>query len=290
MYRRTTFEGALRARGAQRHEKKVLSNSFVLGFPYADVPEMGASVIAVTNDDEAGAKRMADELARALWSSRDAMRGKLQSVDIALELCRTRTDERICLLDMGDNVGGGSAGDGTTLVRELFRRRLGPSYACIYDPEAVVTCDRAGPGASLATAVGGKTDGRHGDPLQLTCTVLSLHDGRFQESAPRHGGIACFDQGRTAIVHAADSALTLMLTSRRMVPFSLRQLTSCGLDPWQFRVIVAKGVHAPLAAYREVATDFIRVNTQGATCADLAQIEYHHRRTPLFPWETASHW
>jgi microcystin degradation protein MlrC len=70
-----------------------------------------------------------------------------------------------------------------------------------------------------------------------------------------------------------------------MVPFSLQQLLSCGLDPKSFRVLVAKGVHAPLAAYREVCDRFIRVNTPGSTCADLHQMDYHYRRKPLFPFE-----
>ncbi len=76
-----------------------------------------------------------------------------------------------------------------------------------------------------------------------------------------------------------------MLTSRRMVPFSLQQLISCELDPRQFRILVAKGVNAPLAAYREVCDKFIRVNTIGSTCADLDQLEFKHRRQPLFPFE-----
>ena len=52
-----------------------------------------------------------------------------------------------------------------------------------------------------------------------------------------------------------------------------------------FRVLVAKGVHAPVAAYREVCKTFIRVNTPGVTCADMTRQIYHHRRRPLFPFE-----
>jgi microcystin degradation protein MlrC len=70
-----------------------------------------------------------------------------------------------------------------------------------------------------------------------------------------------------------------------MVPFSLQQLLSCGIDPMTFRVVVAKGVHAPLAAYRDVCERFIRVNTPGSTCADLQTMQYRHRRHPLFPFE-----
>ncbi|MFM8214149.1 MAG: MlrC C-terminal domain-containing protein, partial [Pirellula sp.] len=102
---------------------------------------------------------------------------------------------------------------------------------------------------------------------------------------PRHGGISYFDQGPSVVVQATEAPMTILLTSRRMVPFSLNQLTSCGLDPRSFRVLVAKGVHAPLAAYREVCQRFLRVNTPGSTCADVVQLDYRHRRKPLFPFE-----
>src|SRR5690606_28705706 len=124
-------------------------------------------------------------------------------------------------------------------------------------------------------------------PLEVT--VRSMHDGRFREPQPRHGGMCEFDQGRTAVC-TTEGGLTLMLTSRRMVPFSLQQLVSCDIDPRQVHVLVAKGVNAPLAAYRDVCPSFIRVNTAGSTCADMRSLSYMHRRRPMFPFETEIAW
>ncbi len=186
---------------------------------------------------------------------------------------------------MGDNVGGGSAADGTTLAAALLARQMGPSFVCLYDPAAVETCIAAGAGASLHLALGGKVDDRHGRPLLVEVQVVSLHSGHFREDAPRHGGIVEFDQGATATVETIEGNLTIMLTTRRMVPFSLQQIKSCQLDPQQFRILVAKGVNAPLAAYREVCDKFLRVNTIGSTSADLQQLNFVNRRRPLFPFE-----
>src|SRR5690606_28921463 len=104
--------------------------------------------------------------------------------------------------------------------------------------------------------------------------VRSLHDGKFRESQVRHGGFSEFDQGPTAVA-VTNHGLTVMLTSRRMVPFSLQQLISCGLDPSSFHILVAKGVNAPVAAYAEVCQHFIRVNTLGSTCADMTRLPFH---------------
>ena len=48
----------------------------------------------------------------------------------------------VCLLDMGDNVGGGSPGDGTLLAQAIHERKLPKSFVCLCDPEV----RRPGPG------------------------------------------------------------------------------------------------------------------------------------------------
>jgi len=244
---------------------------------------MGSATIVVTDGDHALAEESARDLGRLMWNMRADLHGEFVSVEQALDQCAT-TSDRVCLLDMGDNVGGGSAADGTELLAAIHAHRAGPSFGCLFDPDSVAACEQAGPGAQLSLLVGGKTDGLHGAPFEIHATVVSLNDGRFSEPQPRHGGIAEFNQGRTAVCRT-DSGLTLMLTSRRMVPFSLQQLISCDVDPNSFRILVAKGVNAPIAAYREVCARFIRVNSVGSTCADMSRLEYRHRRRPLFPLE-----
>ena len=45
--------------GRMLDEPAVLTNSILLGFPYADVPEMGSAVIVVTEDDLPQARQYA---------------------------------------------------------------------------------------------------------------------------------------------------------------------------------------------------------------------------------------
>src|SRR5206468_4598790 len=59
---------AYRFADQQLANDNLLINSIVLGFPYADVPEMGSSVIAVTDDDPKLAQQLADDLAGYLWT------------------------------------------------------------------------------------------------------------------------------------------------------------------------------------------------------------------------------
>ncbi|HET6574792.1 MAG TPA: M81 family metallopeptidase [Fimbriiglobus sp.] len=268
---------------------QIRDNGLLFGFPYADVPEMGASVIAVADDgDRARAERVADDLARYWWDRRHDFAGQLIAVQDAVERA-SQLDGPVCLLDMGDNVGGGSPGDGTLIARELHRRQLGPSCVVLADPESERAARSAGVGSRVRLRAGGKTDSLHGEPLEAEFTVHGVSDGRFTEPNPRHGGFTRFDQGPTAVVES-DTGLTLVLTTNRMAPFSLNQLTSCGLDPARFRVLVAKGVHAPVAAYAPVCKHLIRVDTPGVTSADLSRLTYRHRRRPMFPFEPETDW
>jgi microcystin degradation protein MlrC len=267
---------------------RLLINSIVLGFPYADVPEMGTSTIAVTDNDPALAQQLASELAHYLWEHRESFAGDFVSIDDALEKAASLRGP-VCLLDMGDNVGGGSPGDGTLLAQAIHERKLPATFVCLCDPESVAQAQAMGEWGSGRFRVGGKADRLHGPPLECEATVAGLYDGQFEEPQPRHGGFTHMDQGPTAVVRT-DSGLTIMLTTRRTPPFSLRQLTAHGILPEDFHLLVAKGVNAPVAAYKEVAKHFIRVNTPGCTSADIEHLVYHHRRRPMFPWERDAKW
>jgi microcystin degradation protein MlrC len=279
---------AYRFADEQLDNEKLLINSIVLGFPYADVAEMGTSTIAVTDDDPKLAQQLANELAGYLWTHRTDFAGEFISVDDALDKAATLRGP-VCLLDMGDNVGGGSPGDGTFLTQAIHERKISKSFACLCDPESVAQAQAAGEWGVCRFRVGGKTDDRHGSPLNCEATVIGLFDGQFEEPQPRHGGFTHMDQGPTAVIRT-DEGLTLMLTSRRTPPFSLRQLTAHGIEPPDFHLLIAKGVSAPVAAYKEVSKHFIRVNTPGCTTADIAQLTYHHRRRPMFPFERDFEW
>ena len=273
---------------AVRERPETLSASLWLGFPYADVAEMGSAVTVIADGDPQAAEQAAGEIAQALWDMRAELQVDLPGVPDAVDRAE-RLEPPVCLLDVGDNVGGGSAADGTALAAELNRRGSGKAFVCIYDPESVAAAEAAGRGAVRTFRVGGKTDRLHGEALAIECRVLDLCDGRFHEPEVRHGGVHHYDQGRTAVVEST-AGLVIMLTSKRMVPFSLRQLTAFGIEPRTFRFIVAKGVNAPLAAYREVCPSFVRVDTPGSTAANMTAFAYRHRRRPMYPFEPDLRW
>jgi microcystin degradation protein MlrC len=264
---------------------KILSASLSLSYQYADVAEMGASFLAVADGDLLAARDAARWMARRAWARRAEFVASAPSPEEALKEAASCAGRPAVLMDVGDNVGGGSAADSTILLQEALRLGIGDMLVVLKDPESVQACVRAGVGAEVSLNVGAKTDDMHGDPVSIRGRVRALTDGRFVEDRPIHGGGRFFDQGLTAVVET-DGRHTVVLTSLPMAPVSLEQIRSTGVKPERIKILVAKGVVAPRGAYQPIAARIILVNTPGATSADLSQFDYARRRRPLFPFES----
>jgi microcystin degradation protein MlrC len=262
----------------------VLAASLLPGFAYADVPQMGPSVVVVTDADMLMARREADRLAAMLWDARASLNRTLPDAATAVAQALRAWRTPVVLVDSGDNVGGGSAADGTVLLAELLRQGATDGVVCLFAPDEVKHCATSGVGADVTLTVGGKVDRRHGDPLTVTGRVRLLHDGTYVEPAVRHGGKRVNHMGPTALVEITGRNL-LVLTSLRHPPFSLGQLTCLGIAPQRQRVLVVKAAIAYKAAYAPVAGTVIEVDTPGITAVNPARFDYRHVRRPLYPLE-----
>lgn len=266
----------------------VLSVSLMAGFPYADVPEMGASVIVVTDNNRGAAKNVAEELAGAMWAVREQLNVVSPRPEEAVRKAIACTKLPALLIDLGDNIGGGSAGDGTVLLAELLKQHATGFVVPMFAPAAVEQAKAAGVGGTVevtvggSTGVGGWTGALHGPPVRVRGTVRSLHDGKWLEAEARHGGRRQNDQGHTAVLDLADGNL-LVLNTLRTPPFSLGQLTSLGIDPKAARAIVVKAAVAYKAAYAPIGGTIIEVDTPGLTAINAARFEYKRIKRPMYP-------
>jgi microcystin degradation protein MlrC len=270
-----------RAREAERRPN-MLSVSVMAGFPYADTPAMGPSVIAVADGDRGAAQAAADEIAAAMWGVRGGLFVRCPAPAEAVRLALREGPRPVLLVDLGDNVGGGSAGDGTVLLAELVRQGASGSVVVLHDPGAVELAQQAGPGGCFETTVGGRVDAFHGDPVYVRGVVRSLHEGTWEEKEARHGGRRFNDQGPTAVV-TIEGPNTLVLNSLRTPPFSLGQLTSLGLAPERESVLVVKAAVAYKAAYGPIAGRVIEVDTPGLTAIDPSRFPFRNIRRPMYP-------
>ncbi len=271
------------------NEPGILAVSFSGGYQYADVPAMGASVVVVTDNNPALARQTAERISAMVWATRDRLKLNLPDSAEAVRMAMASDKFPVVLVEMGDNIGGGSAGDATFLLAELTRQKAAGWVVAVADPEAVAAAVRAGTGGPFDHPVGGKTDKLHGEPVAIRGRVKSLNDGRFLETEIRHGGQRYYDQGPTAVIEVDGSTRDLpnllMLTTRRQVPFSLHQLISCGVYPERQKILVVKAAIAFRAAYEPVAGRIIEVDTPGVTAVNPRRFVWKRVPKTLFGLE-----
>jgi len=271
----------------------IISASCGQGYPYADVVEMGVSFIVISDGDIDVARDAAQWLAGRVWERRALFGNDTPSPSEALAAAINAPtgDGPSVIMDMGDNVGGGGSADSTHLLAEAQRQGASELLMSLFDPESVQTCIAAGPGTDVTLKVGGKTDDLHGVPIEVSGRVRAITDGRFEEPTPIHGGFRFFDYGPTVALDLAptgglgDGNTLLLHTERGIGNMTREQMYSIGIFPERYRIVIAKGVVSPRAAYEPIAREIILANTPGVSSADLGTFNFEHRRRPLYPFE-----
>jgi microcystin degradation protein MlrC len=270
-------------------EPGILAVSIAAGYQYADVPEMGPSIVVVADGDQELAERGAQRLADMMWAARDQLTPDLPNPAEAVRMAMSAGATPVALFDAGDNVGGGAAADSTLILEELLKQKADGWVIAIYDPESVEACAKVGIGATVSLNVGGKADKLHGPTIPITGRVRTLHDGTFEETERRHGGARFGNAGLSAVVEVNRSAPgkggLLVLNSKRTSPMSIHQLTSVGIVPQQQKILVAKGTVAPRAAYEPVSAGIILVDSGGACDMNRNPSEFKRSRKDFYEWQ-----
>ena len=269
------------ARGIERRTG-ILSASVMGGFYYADAPPMGPSVIAVADGDRELARSVAEELADRMWEVRKDLYVACVSPAVAVKQAIQAKEGPVVLVDLGDNIGGGSAGDGTVILDEIIKQHAADAVVVLFAPSAVKECQRLGIGSRFSGKVGGMVDRMHGVPVEVSGIVTGLFDGTWIETEARHGGRRQNDQGPTAVLKL-DGGTTLVFDSLQTPPFSLGQITSLGIDPKAAKMLVVKAAVAYKAAYAPIAASIIEVDTPGVTAVNPSHFTYRNIPRPMFP-------
>ncbi len=274
------------ARRLEKANPKILGVSVPVGYQYADVPQMGPSVVVVTDSDPELARMEAKRLADMMWEHRKVMKLDLPDAAEAVKRAMAEPETPVVLVEMGDNIGGGSAGDSTAILAELVKQNARGYVSAMFDPEAVRHAVALGIGGDFDRPLGGKSDDLHGAPVRIRGRVQLIYDGKYIETAIRHGGRRYLDQGLSAVIHAEGSTPDLpnvvLINSKRHTPFSLGQLTSAGIVPERQQILVVKAAVAFRAAYEPIAGTIIEVDTPGLTAVNPNRFIYKHARSDLF--------
>jgi microcystin degradation protein MlrC len=258
----------------------ILSVTLATGFPWADVPQLGASVIVVADADAILARVTADEVADWVWQRRQRWQREPLSLGAALEQGDREGRYPILIADMADNTGGGAPGDSTEVLRTFVERDLRDALLLyLADPEAAAQAHAAGVGRRLQIELGGKSHPLQGPPVRLEVEVVALSDGRFAYDGPMYAGLTG-DLGPSAWLRHRGT--NVVVVSGRVQPLDRAFARSLGIDCTSMRYIAVKSAVHFRSGFERMAGSIFNVDAQAIHSHRFARLPYRRRR-PMFP-------
>ena len=249
---------AIISRARQHSDVKL---SAMPGFVYSDVARGGFTVAASARTDVD--RHAGDALAQFVWSAKDRFSVSTVSTAVGVQFALRSSDTTI-LADVGDNIGGGSGGDGTEVLRELIRVGAEKAVVVISDAATAGLAHAAGVGAEIEVTLGGRLEAQQGASINGIARVLSTSSGRYVSTGAWMGG-QLFDMGRSAVLRIA--GIDVVVTSVATPPFHRELITSQGLEPNDYGIVVAKGALAWQDALADLAHGAQFLDTRGSTPA-----------------------
>ncbi|GIO08049.1 microcystinase C [Brevibacillus reuszeri] len=265
---------------------RVIDCAFFHAFPYTDVPEVGVSVVAVTDGDKALAKLVADDVAQHIWARREAFAPDVISPDEGIRQALAAEGQPIVINETSDNPGGGAPGDGTYLLRAMLEANL-PSacFACIFDPEVAQIAHKAGVGSTITVNLGGKVDRLHGEPIALTAYVKCLTDGRYIIKSPMGQGTPV-NLGKSVRLQADGLDILVCSVSTQVLDEQLYLLH--GIDVTAYKIVALKSSQHFRAVFDLIAEKIISVDSPGLTTLEFSSFAYKRLTRPIYPLDNVT--
>lgn len=261
----------------------ILSITLATGFPWADVPQMGASVIVNANGDAKLARKTADEIGDWIWQRRDRWYRKPLTVAKALDVGQREGRYPIMLADMADNTGGGAGGDSTEVLRAFVERDLQDALILyMVDLDVARLAHAAGIGQRIHADIGGKSHPGQGKPVTLDAEVVALSDGKFTYDGPMYAGLTG-DLGLSAWLR--HKGVNIVVVSARMQPLDQAFARSLGIDCAAMKYIAVKSAVHFRSGFEKIAGSIHNINAQAIHTHDFAKLPYRRRRKPMYPLE-----
>lgn len=252
----------------------VTSLSFAAGFPAADIPDCGPSVLGYGADSEAveaAVGALAEEISarEPAWAGRTL--GPEEAVEEAMRRAR-RADRPIVLADIQDNPGAGGTADTMGLVKALIRAGAeGAVAGLICAPHVATIAHRVGEGAEIHVSLGGK-HGIVGDSsLDATLRVEKLCDGQVLGTGPFYGGarmdlapMACLSIGGVKVVVAGKK---VQAADRAM-------FRAVGIEPGEQKILALKSSVHFRADFEPIADSILMVEAPGPMVVDPGRLPF----------------
>ncbi|PPR46057.1 MAG: hypothetical protein CFH16_00077 [Alphaproteobacteria bacterium MarineAlpha5_Bin6] len=274
------------ARKYEQVNDDILAINVIGGFSFADVPESGVAFSIISNNEN---NKILEEL--KLTANKLKNKGLVQEdnlEEVIRKICKNKYKEPILLVEPADNIGGGSQGNGTDILRTLVSNKLENSGVIINDPDSVHELQTINIGEYKDLQIGGKNNPFDKGPLKLNVKLINKTNGSFVlEDKQSHLAASrgqLIEMGPCAVVN--HNGITILLTSKKTPPFDLGQWRSQGINPETFSLIGVKAAVAYRQAYDKISNTTFIVETAGPCSNNPRKLPYKNVPHSIFPLRT----
>ena len=275
-----------RAMQAER-DGEVLNASVFGGFPLADIPYVGLSVVIVADKARTdAAQALLDELCDLAWSRRADFVFPTEPVAQSIAYAKTLEEGPVILVDHGDNCGAGGTTDIMAVLEEVLAQGLEDVVAGPFcDPQTVNTLFEMEIGQQVTVDVGGRIDmpalNLTGTPLRLTGVIEKLTNGEYTITGPMFTGMK-LSLGRTVVLRVGES-VRVFISERPQEPYDIGLFTHAGIDPAQVKYVLIKSRQHFHAGFGPFARHIVLVSGPGVCSSDYDLFPFKHLSRPIYP-------
>jgi len=274
---------------AQRLEDgRALSASVFPVQPWLDIPDVGCSIIVVTDGAGALGRSEAHRIGGMFWKCRRQLIPAKLRPPQAIQLALASDERPFVFSDGSDAPSAGSTGDGVDILRTLLEMGFDDlALVNVVDAEAVHQAQEAGVGETISVLVGGKLAPRIHTPVRLTATVKAICDGEFTHQGPGFHGVT-FKRGTTVVLQSR--SISLVVSERPTIQWEPEFYRSLGLEPREAKIVVVKSPGGFRAAYEPISAGIVEVETPGISCSDLTALPWERIGRPIYPLDDLTEW
>ena len=253
-------------------QNEVASIDLAMGFPPADIPELGPVIVAYDQSQRV-ANDSVEKVFKKLLEAEPIYNDRLVSAEDAVAEAVKSINGPVVIADVQDNPGAGGTGDTTGLISALIKAQASDAIlSMLYDPHTAEAAHIAGVGSEIDVSLGGKFT-TYSKPIKCKVLIEAISDGRFLFTGPMFGGSDA-DLGPVALLKISDTSIRVVVGSKRAQNADQEMFRVVGLEPCQHKIICVKSAMHFVADYKRVSKNIIFAVSPGANPCNLTEIPY----------------
>ena len=269
------------ARKQERIIPNLLDCSIVLGFAYADVAQIGISIMATSDNDTEAINKVVNYMSDLIWNMRERLYPKdsVFTVDAgisrAMEVSKNSSKPAV-ILEHADRMN-----DSTYVLHELVKtEHIRAAVPYLFDPESALLAIKTGINNRVSLSIGGKTSVKAGAPVSVEATVLRTGEPEFTMGGGMGRGRPV-NLGNTAIVKVGE--IIIWLISSNISAINLDPFEQFGFNHREFEIILLRSKTHFRAVWEREACEIIIADTPDWGPALLDKLDYRQVRKGVFP-------